>query len=56
MALTVSTVIVALSALPDDMEVWIETLNSESCDGVQAPVEVIETYREMNKVILRDDF
>ena len=56
MALTVQVVRTALAALPDDMEVWIETLNSEIADGKQAPVEVIETYQEMNKVVLRDDF
>lgn len=56
MALTVATVKTALSALPDDMEVWIETLNSDDFDGTQAPVEVIETYQDINRVILRDDF
>ena len=56
MALTVQTVINQLSALPADMEVWVETLNSEDADGTQAPVEIIETYQDMNKVVLRDDF
>lgn len=56
MALTVNSLKVVLSALPDDMEVWVETLNSEDADGSQSPVEVVETYQELNKVVLRDDF
>ena len=56
MTLTVETVRKVLATLPGDMEVWVETLNSEIADGKQSPVEVIETVQEMNKVILRDDF
>ena len=56
MAFTVEFVRKTLETLPNDMEVWVETLNSEIADGKQSPVEVIETVQEMNKVILRDDF
>ena len=55
MALTVGTLRMVLAALDDEMEVWVECLNSEDADGTLTPAEVVETYQEDNRVVIRED-
>ena len=54
--MTVGMVRKIFEGLDEDMEVYIEMLNAEEADGKQAPVTVIETYTDLNRVVLREDF